>query len=1403
MRLLKLQDDGSLQFTEDIATGIPPYAILSHTWGHDSQEVNFNDIREGTGRHKDGYQKIEFCCRQAVLDGLNHIWVDTCCIDKSNNTELSEAINSMFRWYQRAAKCYVYLSDVHKGEKGGGVDEPLRSTWKSAFRSSRWFTRGWTLQELIAPSSVEFFSADGERLGDKRSLEILVHDITGVAVNALRGSPMSEFGVEERILWLTRRQTKKAEDKAYSLLGLFDVYMPLLYGEGENGAFERLRREIGLRLDKQSLDRLPLAQGAAFDSRAEEHNPTCLQGTRVDVLREILEWADNPKAESIFWLNGMAGTGKSTISRTLARSFFDSGRLGASFFFKRGETDRGGVSKFFPTLAAQLVRQIPSLGVHVKKRIDDDPSIFNKALREQLKKLILEPLAEIPQYSQKTDSFVIIIDALDECEREEDISLMIHLLTCFNTSKSPQIRLLITSRPELPIRLGFSNAKGKYQDLILHEIPALTMEHDLWVFFTHELTKVRNNYNQLVSQDRQLPPDWPVQSDLQILVQMATPLFIFAATVCRFLTDRRTGDPDKKLRIVLERRTKSQQSQLDATYIPVLDQLLVDLSAVDRQQVLVLFGRVVGSIIVLANPVSVSTLASLVDIPQREIMNHLDYLHSVLSIPSSSSSSSPVRLLHLSFREFLIDPLKRNTNQFWVDEKETHRRLAIDCLRIMNTTLRTDICGITRPGTLFSSIDSQTVSNRLPPELRYACQYWIYHLKQAEERIYDSDVVHTFLQRHCLHWLEAMALSGVAFDSLQGIKTLRTLMQVQPRNRKKKATQLSLFLEDALRFILANVSIIQDAPLQVYCSALAFAPEKSVIRNTFYRDVPDWILLHPNVDTHWSVCEQTLEGHIIGVTSVEFSPDSRSIVSGSQDSMIRIWSADTGALQQTLEGHDDAVSSIAFSSDSKLVVSGSEDQTVRIWSVATGIVRHALEGHSNQVLSVAFSSDLRFVVSGSKDKTVRIWSVDTGALQTTLEGHSDWVWSVKFSPNSELAVTGSSDKTVRIWSVATGMLQQTLEGHSEAVISVAFSPNSKFLVSGSYDKTVRIWSADTGALQKTFEDYSDAVLSVAVSPDPRLVASGSNDCMLHIWSADTGALQQTLKGHNKCISSVAFSPDSTRIVSGSYDKTVRIWPTDMDVLQQTLDGHSGAVDSITCSSDSKLVASGSKDCTVRIWSANTGMLLKTFQASDAVRSLAFSSDSRLVASGGWDGTIQIWLVDTGMLQQTLKGHTSLVTSVAFSPSSKLVVSNSDSSDRWVRVWSVDTGSCLLSTRLFHLGFFVLQDADFLRFDAGEIPLQDMLSAYSIRQASGTVTTRTYSFYAEGTQPGYWISQDKCWVTLNKNKLIWLPVTFRPDIFPPGSFSTTGSTVAMGSPSGAVTIIRFSTDKLESLGLGMD
>ncbi|RYP23466.1 hypothetical protein DL767_008823 [Monosporascus sp. MG133] len=507
------------------------------------------------------------------------------------------------------------------------------------------------------------------------------------------------------------------------------------------------------------LSELPIAKDAFFDSHAEEHETQCHPETRVALRQTITNWAKDPQGECIFWLNGMAGTGKSTISRTVAQFFAANGDLGGSFFFKRGEQDRGGAALLFTTLTAQLVAKDPILAEHVRAVIDADPTVTTgKALGEQFEKLILKPLGKLKSDTSDLKKIVLVIDALDECERDNDIRTIIHLLSQAKTLDSVRLRAFVTSRPELPIRLGFSNIRGKYQDLVLHEIPKPTIEHDIAAFLKSRLEQIRNDHNALSYGERQLPIDWPSSQVIQSLVQMAVPLFIFAATICRFIEDPSWCDPAGQLAKVMEYRSGIQQSRidkLDATYRPTLDRLLAG-SEVNRNSVLDEFRTVVGSIVLLAEPLSIRSLSRLIRIPENNVDRRLKALHSVLSVPSSAES--PVRMFHLSFRDFLVDPDKRNTNPFWVDEKASHERIATSCVKLLDGYLREDICDLKMPGTARADVEQAIINSRLPAEIRHP--------------------VYSFLKQHLLHWFEALSLLGKISEAVAMIRSLQALISV-------------------------------------------------------------------------------------------------------------------------------------------------------------------------------------------------------------------------------------------------------------------------------------------------------------------------------------------------------------------------------------------------------------------------------------------------------------------------------------------------------------------------------------------------------------------------------------------------------------------------------------------------
>ena len=531
-----------------------------------------------------------------------------------------------------------------------------------------------------------------------------------------------------------------------------------------------------------------------------------MEDTRVDLLREIINWSNAPGDACIFWLNGMAGTGKSTIARTVARIWHDNNQLGASFFFSRGNGDLAHASKFFPTLAYQLARAQSSLTADIYKAVCDDPHIGSRTLRDQWQHLILGPLSQL---KDQLEPMIVVIDALDECDDEEDAESILELLSQAKTLSSVRLLVFVTSRPETPIRHGFHATPGDiHRDFVLHHISDSVVSRDISVFLRHEFGMIRTR--------RGLPKEWPTEENLGLLVRNASGLFIHAATVCRFV-GHKDSSAENRLNFVLEdsMEDRSPTEQLDLIYTKILRYAIGD-----EQERLLRFRQIVGSIVILFDALTAVALAELLRVKQWEVEAILDSLCSVLDYTQN------VRLLHPSFRDFLLDDRRCIDPRFRIIGSDTHRNLAVSCLEQLSFHLKKDICSLEHPGTLTSDVDRSAIQRCLPQQVQYMCRYWVDHLQRSntnlrsearrhnrvrnflkerfghwmdakqsslelsvDEQLHNQ--VHTFLNGHILHWLEALSLTGNLSSGILGLKTLESMLTVSD----PRIFRFCLFLE--------------------------------------------------------------------------------------------------------------------------------------------------------------------------------------------------------------------------------------------------------------------------------------------------------------------------------------------------------------------------------------------------------------------------------------------------------------------------------------------------------------------------------------------------------------------------------------------------------------------------------
>ncbi|KAK6538883.1 hypothetical protein TWF694_010441 [Orbilia ellipsospora] len=1097
---------------------------------------------------------------------------------------------------------------------------------------------------------------------------------------------------------------------------------------------------------EQKLEELPVVKEAIFGSPRNRFEPQCLPKTQTEILKSVKEWIESPSENCVFWLYGMAGIGKSTIARTIASHLSDSGQLGASFFFKKSQTRRSTASNLFPTLAYSLAQNIPLLTPLILTSIKENPEAPSKALKEQFETFILGPILQLDN-SLKTAGevvvvVVVVIDALDECESEEDIPLVLHSLNRLSNLNSVHLRFFIASQSDFFLAQRFqtlTRSKVRSHDLTPNGFDHEVAERGIQIFLEHEFACIK------AKRACEVPNNWPSRSAIQQLVHITNPSFISAAAISRFVENEHLPPAECLDNILAACYEKTGVHQV---YFAIFEQILKSLDSTrDNSEIILEQSRkIISTIAVLESPLSRRSLSELTGVEPETIRQRLELFHSILVIPTDVDH--PIEVSHRSLQEYLLNPDPKNRNSFCADEKEVHERVAADCIALMSKRLKINICNLRSPGTLVSDIDSGVVQQILPESLRYACQHWIHHLRRSQLGIYDDGPVHEFLKKHLLHWLEATSILGIFSRNTHGLEELRNVI-LNPNVTRS----FSRFLWDAERFINFNQSGITQAPLQVYYSGLLFAPENSVVKSTFAPSNLSWVRKALKLPARWNPLTQILESHY-KVRPVAFSPDGKLLALGLEIGKVELRDVISGAAVRTLNG-DIRIKQMEFSPDGRFLASGSMNGT-QIWDMISGAVVQPLNSNQDYTTSVAFSPDSRLLASGMLLRLVKLWDIATGTLVRTLDAHDRPISSVKFTPDGKLLVSASADRTIKLWDIASGMLVRTLNGHFGKITTIAISPDGNFLASASCDRTVRLWSIalEMRAPVQTLEMDFD-VTSIVFSTDGKLLASASSDSTIKLWSVTSGilALLQTIED-TSLTSGLAFSPDSRLLASASGDKIVKLWDIALDTLKpiQTQERHH-----------------------------NHTVDKKSLQLSkpSSVKFLKLSPGGKLLVSISDSEAFKIWDVVSGALLKTLEGHSGLITSVAFSPGCKLLASASR--NETVAMWDLESANLLNIYPINTARVSFSKDGGAIITDKDRINLPKPY-------VDSNPTVQVIPNFKE-----FLYHHSDGWLTLNGERIIWFPPYYQPS-----QVVAYHNLVAFGCKSGFVGTLEIDHNELRAL-----
>ena len=488
------------------------------------------------------------------------------------------------------------------------------------------------------------------------------------------------------------------------------------------------------------------------------------------MLDEVERWAEDFEKSPVFWLNGLAGTGKTTIAQTIAERLFADNRLGASFFCSRGFEDRSDLQLIFPTLAFQLAQQYPEFRSSLIPLLRSNPDVVHESLLDQMEKFLVEPLrsADI--------STVIVIDALDECKDDDPESAILLVLGQF-VSDIPGVKFFVTSRPEVHIMAGFRGPllEGLTDVFILHDVEPHTIDSDIHRFFKHELSKLAQRHGGIEG--------WPTDEQLSSLCRRAAGFFVYAVATVNFL-DHRFQNPLDRLDII----TKSPETtthegkaklklhtSLDTLYTSILQAAFHGNDGNDDSMV----RSVLSAVVLAANPLSQSAIATLVCLPCDQVLRLLESIQSLLVLPKAPNH--PIQPFHKSFPDFITDPTRCTNPQFHISPSH-HNELALRCLELMGKLLKRNMCSI--PDYALNSevedLPKRINDSGIYGALEYACRSWYKHLSVTKHQVLDMvSALHNFLEGKFVFWLEVLSVLGAVGDAARAlIETIKWLNEV-------------------------------------------------------------------------------------------------------------------------------------------------------------------------------------------------------------------------------------------------------------------------------------------------------------------------------------------------------------------------------------------------------------------------------------------------------------------------------------------------------------------------------------------------------------------------------------------------------------------------------------------------